>query len=66
VGADGDCDRDFLSKLQDWHCPKLGELSFRGLMIYEDWEPDSLRVAFSLTVALFFLIIVGAKLAYGW
>ena len=63
--ADDDCNRDFLSKLQDRHRPKLGELQFRGLMIDEDWEPDSLRVALSLTVAMFFLMVLGAKLVYG-
>jgi len=63
--ADLGYDRDILSKLESWHCPKLGELQFRALIIDEDRTRGSQRVVLLLTVMVIFLMVVGAKLAYG-
>lgn len=63
--ADHDYDRDILSKLERWYCPKLGELQFRALIIDEDRTPGSQYVVLPLTMTVIFLIVVGAKLAYG-
>jgi hypothetical protein len=46
--ADRDYDRDISSKLETWHCPKLGELQFRALMIDEDRTPGSQHVVLAL------------------
>ncbi len=63
--ADYDYDRDILSKLEGWHCPKLGELQFQALMIDEDWTPGLQHVVLPLTVTVIFLMVVGAKLVDG-
>ena len=57
--------RDIISELESWHCPKLGELEFRGLRIEEGWKSESLHVVLSLTTLIFFLVVVVAKLVYG-
>ncbi len=64
--ADYDYDRDILSKLEGWHCPKLGELQFHALMIDEDWVPNLQQkvLPFMVTV-IFLMVVVGAKLVYG-
>ncbi|PMD37950.1 hypothetical protein L207DRAFT_431552 [Hyaloscypha variabilis F] len=54
-----------LSKLESWHCPKLGELQFRALIIDEDRTRGSQCVVLLLTVVVIFLMVAGAKLAYG-
>src|SRR3954449_11636047 len=63
--ADYDYDRDILSMLEGWHCPKLGELHFRALMIDEGRTPDSQHMVLPLTVAVIFLIVVSARLVFG-
>ena len=64
-GADHDYDRDILSKLENWHCPKLGELQFRALIIDEDRKHGSQHVVLLLTMMVIFMLLVGAKLAFG-
>jgi hypothetical protein len=63
--ADHDYDRNILSKLQFWHCPDLGELPFKALMIDDGLESSSQQVVLLLTVAVCFIIVIGAKLVFG-
>jgi hypothetical protein len=63
--ADHDYDRNILSKLQVWHCPDLGELPFKALMIDDGLESSSQQIVLLLTVAVCFIIVIGAKLVFG-
>jgi hypothetical protein len=67
IGLEADCDydRNILSKLQVWHCPDLGELPFKALMIDDGLGPGSQQVVLLLIVAVCFIIVIGAKLVFG-
>lgn len=58
-------DRDILLKMNEWHCPKLRELRFRGIMIREDWKIDSKHIIFSMAVSLLFFMVIAAKFIFG-
>lgn len=55
-----------LSKLQIWHCPNIGELEFRGLLITEKWRLDWTHITMTSTITLVFSGIVAAKFLFGW
>jgi hypothetical protein len=57
--------RDILSKIGIWHCPGLGELKFRGLVIKEGWDLHSQYKVMPLIATVLFLIVLGARLLYG-
>jgi hypothetical protein len=63
--ADHDYHRIISWKLQAWHCPDFGKLSFKALMIDDGLEPGSQQVVLLLTVAVCFIIVIGAKLVFG-
>jgi hypothetical protein len=59
--ADYDYDRNILSMLQVWHCPDLGELPFKALMIDDGLEPGSQQAIVLLRVVFFLILVAGAK-----
>jgi hypothetical protein len=58
-------DRDILSKIESWHCPRLGELTFRGLVINEGRDTDSRHMALQLAAKILFLMVFVAKVVFG-
>ena len=67
IGLEADCDydRNILWKLQAWHRPDFGELPFKALMIDDGLESSSQQIVLLLTVAVCFIIVIGAKLVFG-
>lgn len=56
--------RDILSKIESWHCPKLGELKFRGLVINKGRDINSRYITLSLATTILFLMVFVAKLVF--
>ena len=56
--------RDIYRKLDEWHCPELGELQFRGLNISENWNSNSQHIILPLTVILILLAIIFARFIF--
>lgn len=65
TNTDREVDRDILGEMNEWHCPKLRELRFRGIMIREDWKTDSKHAVFSLAMSLLFFMVIAAKFIFG-
>ncbi|KAJ5712336.1 hypothetical protein N7493_008804 [Penicillium malachiteum] len=57
--------RDTLMMMDEWHCPKLRELEFRGILVKEEWEVKSHYVLFSLAMTLLCSILIAAKFVFG-
>ncbi|BCS04873.1 uncharacterized protein AKAW2_80674A [Aspergillus luchuensis] len=56
--------QDILTKLNVWHCPELGEVQFRGLMIGDNWEGNLQHMVLLVTVILILLSIAIARLVF--
>ncbi|KAL4804627.1 hypothetical protein BDV18DRAFT_153072 [Aspergillus unguis] len=55
-----------LLKMKDvWHCPKLREMKFRGILIKEGWEIKSWYIMISFTMTSLVAALIAAKLIFG-
>ena len=57
--------RELLQKLDEWHNPSLGEISFRAIYIEDAWVSDELGVALPLVTATILGIVLACKFVYG-
>lgn len=53
-----------MEKLDLWHCPSLGELPFRGLLIEEGWLSGASNALMALPVLGCISIVLGSKLIF--
>lgn len=53
-------DRDVLAEVHEWHCPRVVELKFRGLLIEDGWGSHLDHVKVPLVVTTLLLSVVGA------
>lgn len=63
--SDPDVNRDILKLLNEWHCPKLREIKFRGIFVQEGWNMESRYLLFSVALALLFTTILTSKSIFG-
>lgn len=57
--------RELLQKLNEWHNPSLGEISFKAIYIEDAWTFDELGVALPLVMATMLGIVLACKFVYG-
>ncbi|KAH7371169.1 hypothetical protein BKA66DRAFT_470322 [Pyrenochaeta sp. MPI-SDFR-AT-0127] len=57
-------ERDILSETSSWHCPSVGELKFKGLLIEEGWSLPTQHIVLLVATMVFFLIVLGARLLF--
>lgn len=56
---------DVVNRLNEWHCPSLGELPFRAIYIEETWIFSDFAVTLPLVAAVLLLVILVCKFLYG-
>lgn len=57
--------RDFLRKLDEWHCPSIGEIPFRAIYIEEVWAFDDFDTILPLVTVILLLIVLSCRAVYG-
>lgn len=51
--------------MNEWHCPKLREMKFRGILVQECWDTKAQYILFSLAVSMLFFTLITAKFVFG-
>lgn len=51
--------------MNEWHCPKLREMKFRGVLVEENWKFESHYILLPLAMSLLFGTVIVAKFTFG-